>query len=110
NVMVGYAGLLDLGFVASFAIGAYAMGLMTTPSMLTCGWTPPAQITPDTVAEMCTGIMTFWEAWPFAALTAGLTGMLLGVPVLRLRGDYLAIVTLGFGEIINRLLLSTEFK
>ncbi len=110
NVMVGYAGLLDLGFVASFAIGAYAMGLMTTPSMLTCGWVPPSQITADNIAQTCTGIMTFWQAWPFAALTAGITGAMLGVPVLRLRGDYLAIVTLGFGEITNRLLLSTDFK
>ncbi len=110
NVMVGYAGLLDLGFVASFAIGAYAMGLLTTPSMITCGGVPPSQITSETVAQTCNGIMTFWMAWPLAALTAGITGAMLGVPVLRLRGDYLAIVTLGFGEITNRLLLSTDFK
>jgi branched-chain amino acid transport system permease protein len=110
NVMVGYAGLLDLGFVASFAIGAYAMGLMTTPSMLTCGGIPPSQIPAAQIAETCTGILTFWSAWPLAALTAGVTGAMLGVPVLRLRGDYLAIVTLGFGEIINRLLLSSTFK
>lgn len=110
NVMVGYAGLLDLGFVASFAIGAYAMGLMTTPSMLTCGGLPPSEINADNVRTLCTGIMSFWQAWPLAALTAGLTGAMLGVPVLRLRGDYLAIVTLGFGEIINRLLLSSEFS
>ncbi|MBZ0295110.1 MAG: hypothetical protein K8L99_21275 [Anaerolineae bacterium] len=110
NVMVGYAGLLDLGFVASFAIGAYAMGLMTTPSLLTCGGVAPSDINADNVNTVCTGIMTFWQAWPLAALTAGLTGAMLGVPVLRLRGDYLAIVTLGFGEIINRLLLSSEFS
>ncbi len=110
NVMVGYAGLLDLGFVAAFAIGAYSLGLLTTPSLLTCGGIPPDQITPGNAAALCTGIMTFWQAWPLAALTAGVTGVLLGIPVMRLRGDYLAIVTLGFGEIINRVALSSTFK
>jgi ABC-type branched-subunit amino acid transport system permease subunit len=110
NVMVGYAGLLDLGFVAAFAIGAYSLGLLTTPSLITCGGVAPDQITPDNVAALCTGVMTFWQAWPLAALTAGLTGVLLGIPVMRLRGDYLAIVTLGFGEIINRITLSSTFQ
>jgi branched-chain amino acid transport system permease protein len=77
--------------------------------MLTCGGLPPDAVTPETVDELCTGIMTFWQGWPLAALTAGLTGAMLGVPVLRLRGDYLAIVTLGFGEIINRLVQSNTF-
>jgi branched-chain amino acid transport system permease protein len=54
--------------------------------------------------------MTFWQAWPFSILVAGLAGVLLGIPVLRLRGDYLAIVTLGFGEIIRLIALSNEFK
>lgn len=110
NVMVGYAGLLDLGFVAAFAIGAYSLGLMTAPSMLTCGGVAPGEIAPGDIATMCTGVMTFWQAWPLAALAAGLTGVLLGIPVMRLRGDYLAIVTLGFGEIINRVALSSTFK
>ncbi len=110
NVMVGYAGMLDLGFVAAFAIGAYSLGLFTTPSMVTCGGVPPDQINAENVATLCTGIMTFWQAWPLAALTAGLSGLILGVPVMRLRGDYLAIVTLGFGEIINRVALSSTFK
>lgn len=112
NVMIGFAGLLDLGYVASFAIGAYTTGLLTTPSMLTCGGVTPAQIRALelTVTEACTGIMTFWEAWPIAIIVSALTGMALGVPVLRLRGDYLAIVTLGFGEIINRLVNSSVFK
>src|SRR6185369_11219683 len=57
-----------------------------------------------------TGIMTFWEAWPMAVLVSGLAGVLLGIPVLRLRGDYLAIVTLGFGEIINRLVNADPLK
>ena len=110
NVMVGYAGLLDLGFVAAFAIGAYSLGLMTAPSLLTCGGVAPGEIAPGDIATMCTGVMTFWQAWPLAALAAGLTGVLLGIPVMRLRGDYLAIVTLGFGEIINRVALSSTFK
>ncbi len=112
NVMVGYAGLLDLGYVASFAIGAYTVGILTTPSLLTCGGLTPDQIAEQgkTLAEACTGILNFWAAWPFAVLFSALAGMALGVPVLRLRGDYLAIVTLGFGEIINRLILSNTFK
>lgn len=87
NVMIGYTGLLDLGYVASFAIGAYTAGILTS-----------------------TGVMTFWGAWPIAILVSALTGVALGVPVLRLRGDYLAIVTLGFGEITNRILKSDTFR
>lgn len=112
NVMIGFAGLLDLGYVASFAIGAYTTGLLTTPSMLTCGGISPDELRASSLAvgEVCTGIMTFWQAWPIAILVSAFTGMALGVPVLRLRGDYLAIVTLGFGEIINRLVNSSTFK
>jgi branched-chain amino acid transport system permease protein len=79
NIVVGYAGLLDLGYVAFFAIGAYAMGVLTSAH----------------------GSLGFWEALPFAIGAAMLAGLLLGTPTLRLRGDYLAIVTLGFGEIIR---------
>ena len=110
NIVVGYAGLLDLGYVAFFAIGAYSIGLLTTPSLLTCGGTPPDAITPDTVGTLCTGVMTFWEAWPIATLIAAFAGILLGIPILRLRGDYLAIVTLGFGEIIRLLVRFDDFK
>ncbi len=112
NVMIGFAGLLDLGYVASFAIGAYTTGLLTTPSMLTCGGLSPTQVrdAAQPIAEVCTGILSFWQAWPIAILVSAGTGMALGVPVLRLRGDYLAIVTLGFGEIINRLVNSSVFK
>ncbi len=110
NIVVGYAGLLDLGYVAFFAIGAYTVGLLTTPSLLTCGGVPPRQITPETVGTICTGVMTFWEAWPLCMLTAALFGVLLGIPILRLRGDYLAIVTLGFGEIIRLLVRFDDFK
>lgn len=110
NIVVGYAGLLNLGYVAFFAIGAYAIGLLTTPSLLTCGGVAPADITPDTVSTICTGVMTFWQAWPLAILLSAVAAILLGIPVLRLRGDYLAIVTLGFGEIIRILVKFDDFK
>lgn len=110
NVVVGYAGLLNLGYVASFAIGAYALGILTTPSLVTCGGTHPNDIPVTEIAETCSGVMTFWTAWPLAAGLSGLAGVLLGIPVLRLRGDYLAIVTLGFGEIISRIVVSNDFK
>jgi len=93
NIVVGFAGLLDLGYVAFFAIGAYTMGLLTSIQL------------PQTTG--LTGVqMTFWTALPFAVGASVLWGILLGVPVLRMRGDYLAIVTLGFGEIIRVLALS----
>jgi ABC-type branched-subunit amino acid transport system permease subunit len=110
NVVVGYAGLLDLGYVAFFAIGAYALGILTTPSLVTCGGVPPRSIKPQDIQTICTGVMTFWQAWPLAILITGIAGVLLGIPVLRLRGDYLAIVTLGFGEIIRLITLSNDFK
>jgi len=110
NIVVGYAGLLDLGYVAFFAIGAYTVGILTTPSLLTCGGVLPADIARADIPTICTGVMTFWQAWPFAILVSALAGVLLGIPVLRLRGDYLAIVTLGFGEIIRLIALSNDFK
>jgi ABC-type branched-subunit amino acid transport system permease subunit len=115
NVMVGYAGLLDLGYVASYAIGAYTAGVLTTPSLVTCGGLTSDQVRDvlaegQTIQQACSGILTFWEAWPIAVIVSALTGVLLGVPVLRLRGDYLAIVTLGFGQIINRLVNSDAYK
>ena len=94
NIVVGYAGLLDLGYVAFFAIGAYMFGLMASPH-LTETFPVIAQMFPD-------GLHTpLWVVIPAAAGLAGLFGVLLGAPTLRLRGDYLAIVTLGFGEIIR---------
>ncbi len=92
NIVVGFAGLLDLGYVAFFAIGAYTVGVLTSP-------------------ELATGIFhNWWLALPFAVLAAVAFGVLLGIPVLRMRGDYLAIVTLGFGEIIRLLALSDFLK
>jgi branched-chain amino acid transport system permease protein len=83
NVVVGLAGLLDLGYVAFYAVGAYSFAVLASDFGL-----------------------TFWEALPISGLLAATAGVLLGFPVLRLRGDYLAIVTLGFGEIIHILLLN----
>ncbi|NPV68636.1 MAG: transporter substrate-binding domain-containing protein [Anaerolineae bacterium] len=200
NIVVGFAGLLDLGYVAFFTIGAYTVGILTTPNVITCpvpadnvvitqqatvqdtGFTflqgqpvgvvsgtraayaatalpRPTLVTFDTLDEAVNALqagevvavvesqaalqpylndgrfaasppfrprddqwparsfnareqaawchtLTFWTAWPIAVLASGLAGVLLGIPVLRLRGDYLAIVTLGFGEIIRLIALS----
>lgn len=83
NIVVGFAGLLDMGYVGFYAVGAYTYALLFQ------------------FADF-----GFWQALPFAGLFAAIFGFLLGFPVLRLRGDYLAIVTLGFGEIIRLLLLN----
>ncbi|NNL77090.1 MAG: hypothetical protein HKO68_12215 [Desulfobacterales bacterium] len=87
NIVVGFAGLLDLGYVAFFAIGAYTTAILTSP-------------------ELGFFSLTFWQALPFAIFFGILSGVLLGIPVLKMRGDYLAIATLGFGEIIRILVLS----
>jgi branched-chain amino acid transport system permease protein len=87
NIVVGFAGLLDLGYVAFYAIGAYTMGVLTSPSL---GFFN----------------LTWWQALPFALVASFLAGLILGLPVLKMRGDYLAIVTLGFGEIVRLLALS----
>lgn len=94
NIVVGYAGLLDLGYVAFYAVGAYMFGLMASPHLSETFEAFRAMF-PD-------GLHTsIWLVIPLAALLAACTGVLLGIPVLKLRGDYLAIVTLGFGEIIR---------
>jgi branched-chain amino acid transport system permease protein len=87
NVVVGYAGLLDLGYAAFFAIGAYVAALMTSPLSILNGGTQHWW-------------SNFWVAIVAAFFVAIAAGMILGAPTLRLRGDYLAIVTLGFGEIV----------
>jgi branched-chain amino acid transport system permease protein len=94
NIVVGYAGLLDLGYVAFFAIGAYMYGLLNSPH-LTDSFPAIAAMFPDGMHA------PIWVVIPAAAAVAGVFGVLLGAPTLRLRGDYLAIVTLGFGEIIR---------
>lgn len=94
NIVVGYAGLLDLGYVAFFAIGAYMYALLASPHL--------TDTFPMLAAMFPQGMHTpLWIVIPAAAALAGLFGVLLGAPTLRLRGDYLAIVTLGFGEIIR---------
>jgi branched-chain amino acid transport system permease protein len=92
NIVVGFAGLLDLGYVAFYAIGAYTLGILTTSEAV--------------------GLLhiSFWLATPIALVVAVAAGVILGLPILRLRGDYLAIVTLGFGEIIRILVLSDWLK
>jgi branched-chain amino acid transport system permease protein len=81
NIVVGFAGLLDLGYIAFYAVGAYLYALLASPQF-GLHW-------------------SVWAVLPLGALVAGFFGVLLGAPTLRLRGDYLAIVTLGFGEIIR---------
>jgi len=81
NIVVGYAGLLDLGYIAFYAVGAYVYALLASPHFNIH--------------------LPFWVLLPLGATVAGMFGVLLGAPTLKLRGDYLAIVTLGFGEIIR---------
>jgi len=92
NIVVGLAGLLDLGYVAFYAIGAYTMALLSSP------------------AAAAHTQLSFWIVLPISLMVAATAGILLGIPVLRLRGDYLAIVTLGFGEIIRILAMSDLLK
>lgn len=96
NVVVGFAGLLDLGYIAFYAVGAYTAALLSSPH-LTSHF--------DWIAQMVPGGLhvPFLLIVPIAMALAAIFGILLGAPTLRLRGDYLAIVTLGFGEIIRLL-------
>jgi branched-chain amino acid transport system permease protein len=89
NIVVGFAGLLDLGYVAFFAVGAYVTAILTSPS------------SPAFAPEL-----PFFAAMPFVIIAAAMVGLFVGAPVLRLRGDYLAIVTLGFGEIAREIFKS----
>jgi branched-chain amino acid transport system permease protein len=85
NIVVGKSGLLDLGYIAFFAIGAYTHAILST----LYGWNA-------------------WESLPVGMLFAMISGVILGLPALRLRGDYLAIITLGFGEIVRIVALNIE--
>jgi branched-chain amino acid transport system permease protein len=110
NIVVGFAGLLDLGYIAFFAVGAYLVGLFSSPQFAALlesviyyspaiGEALVAFFGPEIQQN---GIhLSLWAIVPLAALSAALCGALLGAPTLKLRGDYLAIVTLGFGEIIR---------
>jgi branched-chain amino acid transport system permease protein len=99
NIVVGYAGLLDLGYVAFFATGAYVTALFTGSNLVTSigDLVPPAFVVD----------LNFYLALPVAVVITAIIGVLIGAPVLRLRGDYLAIVTLGFGEIARVVLQSS---
>jgi branched-chain amino acid transport system permease protein len=110
NIVVGFAGLLDLGYIAFYAVGAYLAGLLSSPQFATLlesiisqypalGESLVAILGPEIQQN---GIhLSVWVIVPLAAALAGFFGALLGAPTLKLRGDYLAIVTLGFGEIIR---------
>jgi branched-chain amino acid transport system permease protein len=113
NIVVGFAGLLDLGYIAFYALGAYLAGLLTSPqfsvlldSMVVAypaaGNALAALVGPEIARG---GIhLSVWLIVPLAATLAGLFGALIGAPTLKLRGDYLAMVTLGFGEVIRILI------
>ena len=92
NIVVGFAGLLDLGYAAFFAIGGYTAAFLTSPQ---------SPLPEDLRAD-------FWVAMALSWLVAATFGLILGAPTLRLRGDYLAIVTLAFGEIVPRSILNLE--
>ena len=94
NIVVGYAGLLDLGYVAFYAVGAYMFGLLASPH-LGENFALIRSLFPDGMHS------PIWLVIPLGAALAGIAGVTLGAPTLKLRGDYLAIVTLGFGEIIR---------
>ncbi len=98
NIVVGYAGLLDLGYVAFFAAGAYLTALFTGAHLVT---SLGAAVAPAFSLDL-----NFYVAMPLVILATAFIGLLIGAPVLRLRGDYLAIVTLGFGEIVRVLVTS----
>jgi len=108
NIVVGFAGLLDLGYAAFFAIGAYTYGVLTAFQVMppwSSFWEPLAVLGLVAKYHQETGdlvhfTLSFWLALPLAAGLAAMCGVLFGFPTLRLRGDYLAIVTLGFGEIV----------
>jgi branched-chain amino acid transport system permease protein len=104
NIVVGMAGLLDLGYAAFFAIGAYAYG-MASSFQLAPPWSPGWEWAAwlglaEQVGDVAHLTVSFWLMLPVSALLAAGFGVLFGAPTLRLRGDYLAIVTLGFGEIV----------
>ena len=94
NIAIGLAGLLDLGYVTNYAVGAYFLAVLTSIGPL----------------GLFKGTFTFWMVIPIALLAAMFAGFIFAVPVLRMRGDYLAIATLGFGEIIGKLAISDWLK
>ena len=119
NIVVGFAGLLDLGYAAFFAIGAYTYGIFSSYQVQPewCGFWEPFQWL-GLVAAACPAAggpdhvhftVSFWLMLPVSALVAAFFGVLFGAPTLRLKGDYLAIVTLGFGEIVPIVARNTPY-
>ena len=101
NIVVGYAGLLDLGYIAFFAVGAYIYALFDSSHLI--------DTFPAIKAMFPNGThVSIWIVMVVAAVVAGVVGMILGAPTLKLRGDYLAIITLGFGEIVRIFLLNLD--
>ena len=101
NIVVGYAGLLDLGYIAFFAVGAYIYALFDSIHLI--------DTFPAIKAMFPNGThVSIWIVMVVAAVVAGVVGMILGAPTLKLRGDYLAIITLGFGEIVRIFLLNLD--
>ncbi|POU02556.1 MULTISPECIES: ABC transporter permease subunit [Enterobacteriaceae] len=101
NIVVGFTGLLDMGFIAFYAVGAYLAALLASPHLL--------DAFPVLQGYFSDGLhVSYGVLIPLAAFIAGICGILLGAPTLRLRGDYLAIVTLGFGEIIRILMRNLD--
>lgn len=115
NIVVGFAGLLDLGYIAFYALGAYLSGLLASPHFAVVlesivnhypilgnalAWIFGAEIAQNGIH------LSVWFTVPLSAVLAGVLGALLGAPTLKLRGDYLAIVTLGFGEMIRLLIIN----
>src|SRR4051794_41026899 len=109
NIIVGFAGLLDLGYVAFFAIGAYTMGYFGSGFHANAGGGEGIHILVTGPAANLPGIhVNFLIVCVLAVLATTIAGMIIGLPTLRLRGDYIAIVTLAFGEIIGRIAINGD--
>jgi branched-chain amino acid transport system permease protein len=107
NVVVGYAGLLDLGYVAFFLFGAYTAAWLMSDFFFQIS--PGIHLFDATVTDKTPGInVSFWIVLPIAALVAAIAGIIIGAPTLRLKSDYLALVTLGFGEILPQVFRNAE--
>src|SRR5579859_6504251 len=118
NIVVGFAGLLDLGYAAFFAIGAYSYGVFSSYQVTPpwSGFWEPFQwlglvehMKDGTAGDLVHFTVSFWLMLPISALIAAFFGVLFGAPTLRLKGDYLAIVTLGFGEIVPIVARNTPY-
>ncbi len=109
NIVVGFAGLLDLGYVAFFAIGAYTMGWFGSGFLSKVGHGKGIHILVTGLAAQLPGLhVNFIIVLVIAVIFASAAGVVIGLPTLRLRGDYIAIVTLAFGEIVGRIAINGD--